>query len=257
MGWVDVLERLKQAAGLGGAPPVAATERRKALRVQRRVGLLGKRSEGERIPLMAFNFSAKGVQVQSPQALKKGEVLALMLNTKQDEHRQIMGVIEDSVQATVTWCRKRSNGVSYDCGLAFVIDTTERQRVTAHFLLDNCKVGIRDPREHRKSPRVFAEMRGMMVVSGDSETIEIEVKDIAIGGVLALSPKMLPKGTNLELKVFLPNDAKSLNCQGTVLRCIRLDPKTYELGISLTEVSKDHRERLIASLSKILAARSG
>jgi hypothetical protein len=257
MGWVEVLERLKQAAGLGGARPVAATERRKALRVQRRVGLLGKRADGERLPLMAFNFSAKGVLVQSPQTLKKGELVSLQLNTRQDDNRQIMGAIEDSVQARVLWSRKRTNGLSYDIGMAFVIDTPERQKVTAHFLLDNCKVGIRDPREHRKSPRVLAEMRGMMMKTGDNNTIQIAVKDIALGGVLALSPKPMEVGTAVDLKVFLPKDDDALVCQGSVLRCIRLDPSTFELGIALTEVSKDHRERLVSALSKILASRVG
>lgn len=252
MGWTDLIDRFKRAAGLAGGATeaIAASEKRRAFRVARHVALLGFRANGQKVNLLAIEFGATGLRVESPARLEKDEVLRLVLEQAQ-AHRGDVDVDDDAPRARVVWARKRKDLPTQHAGLAFVLDTPEQRRAAAHFVLDDCRVGIRNPRESRKVPRVRADMEALLMTS-DGSTVKARARDIALGGVLLDSPRDFGNGTVLDVKVFLPGDAPALVCQGQVLRCVRLGPRAYELGLVFTKVADDHQERLVACLSEML-----
>lgn len=250
MRWVDILERLKRATGLTDRQ-VAALEKRRAFRVTRRMGLLCVRDGGEKVPLLALDFGAQGLRVESPVRLRKDEIVVLYTARKPELHRQDIDVDDDAPRARIVWTRKRKDQPSHEVGMAFLLDSPAERRAAAHFLLDDCRVGIRNPKEHRKSPRVAAEMRGM-VMTADCNMWDVTVKDIAVGGVLVVGGRPLERNTSVDVKVFLPDTAHALTCTGTVVRCLRLGTRSFELGIAFTSVGDDHRDRLVTALSRLM-----
>lgn len=256
MRWVDLLERLKRATGLTDRQ-VAALEKRRALRVWRRVGLIGVRTGNEKVNMQGLNFGASGMRVETPIRLRKDEVVVLFRARQPEElqHRQDIDVDDDAPRARVVWVRKRKDALSFECGMSFLIDTPSQRKAAAHFLLDDCRVGIRNPKELRKSPRITADMRGL-VMTTDCNTSDIMVKDIAVGGLLAIGARSIERNTGVDVKVFLPDSSSAMTCKGTVVRCLKIAPRSFELGIAFTSVGSDHRERLVTCLSKMMNAAS-
>lgn len=244
MAWMDFLGRLLRATGLTDRQ-VAALEKRRTFRVARRIGLLGVREGGDNVPLVAANFGAWGLRVASPVRLRKDEVLTLHRARQPEEGEALVAVA--SPTARVVWSRRRKAGASYETGLVFVTDTDAQRRAAAAFLVDDCRVGIRDARENRRAPRVAAEMRGS-VMTPDCRIYDVVVRDVAVGGVLATSNRAIERNVEVNLKVALPQVAQPLACRGTVVRCTRRGPQ-YELGIAFTAVSDAHREALVSYLS--------
>lgn len=256
MGWMDIIDRLKQATGLTDRQ-VAALEKRGSLRIQKRVSMIGIRvgdgKVSEKVPMLAVDLAAKGLRVEAPVRLKKDELYTLHkeLHSESDARRTNIDVECDAPLARVVWCRKRKDALHHDVGLSFVIDTAEQRRAVAHFLLEDCRLGIRDPREHRKAPRVASETRAYLRTL-EGNTVEGSARDIAVGGALVVTTQPLERNTRLEIRIFLPGSAETLHCNGTVVRCIKIDTREWELGISFTAVENDHRNRLVAALSKAL-----
>jgi hypothetical protein len=253
MSWVDILERLKRATGLTDRQ-VAAMEKRRAFRVVRRVGLLGIRPGGDKVPMMALDFAAQGLRVESPVRLRKEEIVVLYRALQpEDLHRHDIDADDDAPRARVVWVRKRKDSVSFELGMAFLIDSAAQRKAVAHFLLDDCRVGIRNPREMRRTPRVAAELRGL-VMTADCNTSDVTVKDLAVGGALVVSPRQIERNSPVDLKIFLPNAPQALQAKGTVVRCLRVGARSFELGVSFTTVADDHRDRLVSCLSRLLGA---
>lgn len=252
MGWLDIIDRLKRATGLS-EKQVAALEKRGSLRVQRQVSLIGV-LDAEKIALLGLDLSAKGLRAHSPTRLKRGDRLSLIKDYSSDreKHRHDIDVINDAPTARVVWIRKRRNALNFEVGFAFDIDTPEQRRAVARFVLEDCRLGIRDPREHRKAPRVHSEMRALMLTA-DGTTHEGLTRDVALGGALVEMKNDLLRNTTVDIKVFLPGDGPALHCKGTVVRSQRLVEKTYELAVAFGELDAAQRERLVTALSKLLA----
>lgn len=259
MGWMDIIDRLKEATGLTDRQ-VAAMEKRGSLRIQKRVSMIGIRvGDGEisdKIPMLAVDLAAKGLRVEVPLRLKKDDLYTLHkeIHLESEQRRTNIDVECDAPLARVVWCRKRRDVLHHDVGLSFVIDTADQRRAVAHFLLSECRVGISDPREHRKAPRVFSDTKAYLRTA-DGNTIEASARDIAVGGALILTNQPVERNTRLEIRLFLPGSSETLHCRGVVVRCLKVDVREWELGVAFTDVEKDHRNRLIAALSKALNTR--
>lgn len=250
MRWSDILERLWKATGLTDRQ-LAKLEKRKALRVTRRFGLIGIREGGENVPLMALDCAATGMRVECAERLKKGEILTLTLRAP-DARRPSINPREVAL-ARAVWIRKQKNLLTHEVGLGFVLDTQDQRRGVAYFLLHECKVGIANPRENRQAPRVGANVRAQIKIAG-REAMTATVKDIAVGGLLLISPESLERRIKVEVAVFLPGTSSPLECAGDVVRCAKIDHVKHELGIVFTSVPDDHKERLVSYLSKLLQA---
>lgn len=249
MGWMDFLGRLLRATGLTDRQ-VASLEKRSTFRVARRISLLGTRAEGETVPLVATNLGAWGLRVESPVRLRKDEVLTLH-RARQPEEGAAQAASSSPI-VRVVWSRRRKAGASHETGLVFVTDTETRRRAAASFLVDDCRVGIRDPRENRRAPRVAAEMRGS-VMTPDCRIYDVVLRDIAVGGVLASSSRAIERNVEVDLKVALPQVPQPLVCRGTVVRCTRRGSQ-YELGVAFTSISDANREVLVGYLSRQLSS---
>ncbi|MBM3463079.1 MAG: PilZ domain-containing protein [Armatimonadetes bacterium] len=252
MKWTDLVDRFKRASGLTDrqVEALAAAEKRRATRVRRQVALLGFRESGEKLSLLAIEFGASGLRVECAARLQKGEVLKLALEHGK-KHVSDIDTDDDAPSVRVVWVRRPGDLPNHQVGLAFVVDTPEQRRAAAHFVLDDCRVGIRDPRESRKLPRVRAEMEAL-VQTADGATIAAKARDIALGGVLLDVPRSMERGTSFDLKVFLPDAEQALVCRAEVVRCARVGTKTHEVGAAFTSVAENHRERLVACLSEML-----
>jgi hypothetical protein len=249
MAWGKFIEQLKDMAGLSGRK-VAAVQDRKAVRVKHQFALIGLRANGETVSLRAIDCAATGLRVESPQALKKGEVLRLTLPA--GAARPPMN--ENEVpRATIAWARKKRMLPTYILGLAFILDTPEQKKGVAHFLLDECKVIIGDPREHRRTPRTALRSRALLRTFG-GEPVSVDVRDISTGGMLVLADRAFNIRSKLEVTVFLDGVAKPVEFRGEVLRCAQVLPGTVEVGVSISSIEEEHSARLVRYLSQVLSS---
>ncbi|NDD30895.1 MAG: PilZ domain-containing protein [Proteobacteria bacterium] len=255
MGWMEIIERLKQATGLTDKQ-VAALEKRGALRVSKRVSLIGL-YERERVQMLAVDLSAKGLRVEASARMKKGDRVVIYKDNHHegDKHRVNIDVLDDAPVATVVWCRRSRSGLHHDVGLEFLIDTAAQKKAVAHFLLGDCKVGLRDPREHRKAPRISSDMKAY-VQTPDRTTYDATARDIAVGGALIIVGHPIERNTPVNVQVFLPGSKDALQGSGRVVRCTQVEVRKWELGIAFTQVNPDHRDRLVAALSSVLHTRA-
>lgn len=247
MGWSSFLGRLMQATGLT-ARQVASMEKRRVFRVRRHISLQGVRANGEPITLVAVNFGAWGMQVESPLRLRRDEAITLHRARQPEERDAPRG---GAPLGRVVWVRRRKSGGIHDVGLVFVTDTDAQRRDAAAFLVNDCRVGVADPREHRRAPRVPTEMRGS-IMTPDCRTSEVVVQDIAVGGALAVSPRSVERNVDIDMKVVVSEGTAPLSFHGTVVRSIRRG-RGYELGVAFTAVSAAHRDALVAYLSRRLS----
>lgn len=258
MGWMDIIDRLREATGLTDRQ-VAAMENRGTHRVRKRVHMIaipvGDGAGSEKVAMLAVDLAAKGLRAEVPVRLKKGDLYTLRTEKYESYGRRTnIDTGCDAPLARVVWCRKSKGATHHDVGLSFVIDTAEQRRAVAHFLLEECRVGLRDPREHRKAPRVISETKAYLRTA-EGDTIEGSARDIAVGGALVLAKQPLERNTRLELRIFLPGSSDTLHCKGTVVRCLKIDAREWELGIAFTDVERDHHSRLVSALSRALSAK--
>lgn len=251
MNWLTILERLKQAGNKVDGQ-LAALERRSSWRVSRRVGLWGFRQDGEKLHLMAVNFGPGGLRLESPRRFRIGEDLALRVPPKDDQKR---GLNDDSqdVRVKVVWCKKRKDYPTFDVGVQFTGNESDNARIAAKFLLDDCGVTIRNPKEKRRAPRAMVERMTGVFATKDGTMTNVQVLDLAVGGALINTPRNLEPGTDINLKIILGKDIQSLDCKAQVVRSRPgTEPRTFSLGLMFTEVQPDHKERLIKFLSRQL-----
>ncbi|MHB2019377.1 MAG: PilZ domain-containing protein [Candidatus Xenobia bacterium] len=250
MNWNQLLERLK---GLGANvdPQLSASERRRSWRVDRRVGLVGFRGNGQKLTLSAVNIGPGGVRVESGAPLRKGEELKLRPPYEQGRHADLAGS-EDGVWCRVVWCRKRKSGAGFEGGLMFLADRPGR--LTPQQLLESCGVLIHDPREQRKSPRIPVHLKGLMQKT-DGDVLEVSVSDLAVGGAQFISPQRLHVETRLPVKILLP-DGNTFESHAVIVR-VRPGPTedTVALGVTFIHTPPDQRERLTHYLSQQLSDR--
>lgn len=248
MRWGDFFDRLRRASGLTDRQ-VASLEKRKAFRVDRRFGVIGIRHHGENVAFMALDCAPTGLRIESAMRLKVGETLTLTV-AEPGSRRPSMNS-EEIPKARVVWVRKQKNLMTYEAGLAFLIDTPVQRRGVAYFLLEECKVGIHNPRENRKAPRVETDMHAIVRGKGFEEQ-SCKVRDISASGIMLISMKPLERSQTVNVSVHLPGEKKMLECEGDIVRCIKSGKDAFELGVSFTSVADDHKERLIAYLSRLL-----
>lgn len=251
MRWTDLLERLKRATGLSDRH-VASLEKRRGFRISQRIVLVGVRSDGENLHLVASNFGVQGLRVECSQRLKKDDRLSLFTQEQPEDARRGAVVRPEPPHARVVWVRKRKDPSVFDLGLAFILDTPTQRKSVAHFLLHDCRLGLRNARENRRMPRIHFKMGGQLTTA-DCNTSEVVVKDVSVGGALILSPRELARNTTVELTINLPETTPALQCKGTVVRSLKVG-RVFELGVSFTAVASDHQDRLVACLSRLLTA---
>ncbi len=260
MRWGEIIERLKRASGLSERM-VAALERRRAFRVSHRFALLGLCANGKKVPLMAVNVATSGMRVEASERLRRGE--SIVLRGSRPDQVATPGADDPGAPARVVWVRRRRNQEVYELGLQFQLDTPQQAKAVAWFLLDECRAGVLNPRENRRAPRVPAAWRARLT-GVDCNSIDVAVRDIAVGGVLVTASKYYPRDSRVDLEVYLPQEwgtsirgwsGKSgpLLCHGTVVRARQVAPHRVELGIAFTSVQADHEERLVACLSYLLS----
>lgn len=258
MGWMDVINRIKDAVGLTDKQ-VAALERRQVLRVHKKVSMVGVRCTNEQVPLIAVDFGPRGVRVESARPIEMADKMMIYSAHRCNEAFRNIEYGEDpnAPMAVVVWTKKTpKEGMGHAAGLAFVMETEAQHEAVAHFLLDDCEVGIAEGREHRMAPRISAELPATLTTA-EKQVLQGTVRDIAVGGALVWVASAVPRRTIVEVKVTLPGAATPLVCRGLVVRCVDRGDDGFELGLAFTVVPADHKERLVAVLSKNLLARPG
>lgn len=253
MGWIDIIERLKNAVGLTDNQ-IASLERRGRLRVQKRVPLVGIRPNSEQVHMVALDFAQRGIRVETGRAVQKDELFTVYVTRKAS---QVFRDVEFSTdvtapRASVVWVKYLKDKMSWEAGLSFHMETDTEVANVALFLLEDCGISIGEGREHRTSPRLSTELDASMKIVSTHETIAGKVRDIAVGGLLLMVPVAVPRHTIVELTLQFPGDPAPLTCRGVVVRSLPKGTDSCELGIALTVVADDHKQRLIKMLSKRL-----
>lgn len=261
MGWTDIIERFKYVVGLSEAQ-VAAEERRRMQRVSRQIGLIGVRDQPVQVVLTALDIGPRGLRVEGDRRLKNGERLYLYKTAPDGNRRNMVwkrvldfGKDLTAPCATVVWVRASRERTSFQAGLTFDTRTKAQRESVARFLLEECKVSVGEGRENRKAPRLAAELPVVVGTASDG-TFDGLVRDIAVGGALISVGAPLPRNTSVSASITLASKDAPLMCQGVVVRCLKREADTWELGVAFTSVASDHRDRLVALLSKNLRARN-
>ncbi|NDD29845.1 MAG: PilZ domain-containing protein [Proteobacteria bacterium] len=249
MDWVN---RLRSAAGITDRQ-LASLERRRALRVRRKVPVIAVRSNNHQVPVVAVEFGTQGLRLETAIRLKRGERVALYCARKPMEtfRGRAFGTDLSAPLASVRWTRYVRDRLSWEMGASFVVETDLQAAAVARFLLEECEVGIVEGREYRRAPRLTANMRGLLRLP-TKETVEVSVRDLAVGGALLLVAQEVPRHTMVRAEVVLSDDAEPLVCRGMVVRCLPRGRDRYELGVAFTGVADDHKQRLVAHLSQLL-----
>lgn len=254
MGWMDVIRRLQDAVGLTDRQ-VVALERRRLLRVPKRVAIVGIRKTDEQVHMVALDAGPNGLRVELGKRLQKGETLMLYSARQARQSFRNVGFGSDAaaVYGKIVWVKGHKDKIGHSAGIAFVLESGEDRAAVARFLLDDCDVGLVEGREHRMAPRVTSELSGFLKMPWN-ESIEGTVRDIAVGGALFIVSQPIPRHTIAEVHVDLPGMTTPLVCRGLVVRCIPRGTDVCELGIAFTVVAPDHKERLITTLARMLGA---
>jgi hypothetical protein len=231
---------------------MAAYERRSTWRVTRRVGLWGFRQDAEKIHLMGINFGPGGLRVESPRRFRLQEDLMLRVPPKGEDKSKGLDDSND-VRVKVVWVKKRKDYPTFDVGLQFTGNETDNARLAARFLLDDCGVTIRNPKEKRKAPRALVDKMSAIFSTRDGSMVNAGVIDLSVGGALLQSPRNVPAGEAVSVKIILAKDIPSLDCKATVIRSRPgTEPRTFALGIQFSQVPEDHKDRLVKFLSRQL-----
>lgn len=253
MRWTDLLDMLRRASGLSDRE-IAKLEKRKALRVERRFALVAQREDGESVAMMALDCAATGLKVEVGKRLKKDEIVKLAVKDFEKRRESINDA--EAPRAKVVWVRKSRELMTYELGLAFILDSAEQRRGVAYFLLNECKVGISNPKENRRAPRISTGLN-VQVRLQNGALITATVKDIAVGGVLMVTKGAIERKTAVEVRLFLADDpTKPMECQGTVVRCLVSSRDHFEIGVAFTGLTDEQKNRLVNALSKMLHSQS-
>lgn len=254
MGWLDVIERFRRTPShVPSDKEVAAHEKRKAWRISRQVSMLGFRADGAKMEVLGTNFSPGGMRIETAQRLKKDEEIRLRVVRPRENQPRSLEDEDDQVRVSVRWCRGHRSLPNFESGVMFVGTDAATHRKIARFLLEDCKLGMYNPREKRKTPRTPVEHLKAVFSTSDGTMTDALVLDLAVGGVLLLSSRPLEGQESLVLKIFLSPDRPALDCKGTVVRVTRGPrPQTFEMGVMFTEVARDHTERLVSVLASRL-----
>jgi hypothetical protein len=247
MQWGKIVEQFMSAAGLNERQ-MAGIEKRRSLRIDSGFGIVGHRSDGENIPFMVRNCGLSGLRVESPHRLRKGEVLILSLPGRLDDRES-----PTAPRARVVWSRKQRNLLGHDVGLTFVIENPDHSRRVAHFLIDDCRIGIGNPTEKRRAPRVPTEV-AVVFTTREGEMVDALARDLAVGGVLALTDRPIERHLDVAVRVTLPDGSGDLAFSGRVVRCVERRRHEWEVGVVFTRVPDGHKERLVTCLSRLLHA---
>lgn len=250
MGWMDVINRLKDAVGLTDRQ-VAALERRRVLRVQKKVGVVGIRCTSENVQMVAHDFGPRGLRLETATRLQKDEPLMIY---SAHQHKQSFRNVEYGDDPTapvgiVVWVKPSKDGLSNQIGLSFKMETEAERENVARFLLNDCEVGLTSSgKEHRLAPRVQSTLDARLETPNGE--MSGTVRDIAVGGALITVDQAMNRHSIVKTHIRLPDSAQPLVCRGVVVRCLQKENDQYELGIAFTTVPPDHKERLVSVLSR-------
>lgn len=252
MGWMDVIRRLQDAVGLTDRQ-IMALERRRLLRVRKRVSIVGIRKSDEQVHMVTLDVGPTGLQVEVGTRLQKGETVALYgAREVRQSFRNVGFGDPTAAYAKAVWVKGHKDKIGHTAGLAFVLESDEERSAVARFLLEDCDVSLAEGREHRLAPRVVSALSGFLKTPGN-EKPEGTVRDIAVGGALFIVSQPVPRHTITEVHIDLPGTSTPLVCRGLVVRCLPKGPDVCELGIAFTRVAPDHKERLVTTLARMLA----
>ncbi|MFA4888830.1 MAG: PilZ domain-containing protein [Candidatus Omnitrophota bacterium] len=106
--------------------------------------------------------------------------------------------------------------------------------------------------EQRKAARLDMPIKVQYRVLGERRDTSGEIRkaavtrDLSVGGCLLLVTEELPINSEVELQIFLGEDAnEALTIKGRIMRLNRAEKDLYEFGISFDSISKEAR-RLFA-----------
>lgn len=102
--------------------------------------------------------------------------------------------------------------------------------------------------ERRKFLRFATEMRMEYMVSQRNEINGVTcIKDLSREGMRCLTPRQFEKGTMLDMKFLLPDDAKPVYLTGEVVWTDKSDEKDsgYMMGIKFSKIDTLDRVRLL------------
>lgn len=249
MRWFGVIDLLRRVSRRSSCH-MADHEKRKALRVARSFALVAQRQDGETVPMTVVDCACKGLRVECARRLQRGEMVKLAL--KDFDERWERTNFDEVPRATVVWERRHRELLTYQIGLAFLLDTPAQRRGIANFLLNECKVGITNPREQRHAPRISTAMN-VQVRRENGFLFNATVKNIAVGGALLATIRPLAENERIEISVFLNEDSSTpLQCAGNVRRCQPGTRNSYEVGVAFTTLSKRNLGRLAGAISRLL-----
>lgn len=258
MGWLDIIERFKGAPAQGPADQeITSHEKRKAWRISRQVAMVGFRADGSKFEVLGTNFSPGGMRIETAARLKKDEEIRLRVTRPRVNQPRSLEDEDDQVLVSVRWCRGHRSLPNFESGVMFVGSDAQTRRKIARFLLEDCRLGMYDPRERRKVPRTPVEGMKAVFSTEDGTVSDARVLDLAVGGVLLESLRSLEVREPLALKIFLAPDLPTLDCRGTVVRATRVvQSRTFEIGVMFTDVPRDHNQRLVGVLANLLRGES-
>jgi len=102
----------------------------------------------------------------------------------------------------------------------------------------------------RRHPRFPVQLPVELQPENTNEILKCQSVDISIGGIMVVAPTNISLLSIVKLKVFLPQEANPVQCQGTVRYCIEQDSPetgkttTYNVGISIDLIDEQNQKRI-------------
>lgn len=250
MSWGNLVGKLRDVLVPKGKSD--ALEKRKTWREKGKVEVLGFRADGEELDLVVIEFSAGGIRLQSPFPLKKGEELTLRLSRGKHQAFSLDEKQQQDPRVRVMWSQRRGVGSTYHCGAMFVMDDPAQRKAVARFLIEDCKVTIRNPEEKRKTTRVSLHAKAVFS-SPDGSMTAAEVLNISLGGASLKANRSLQVSTRVHLKVKL-SDKRDFECNGVIVRCQEVGQhRIYKLAVKFEEPPEEQQKILLAGLAELRA----
>jgi c-di-GMP-binding flagellar brake protein YcgR len=245
MNWVHLLARLKRLLSTGHDPVDRRAHSRMAVDMPVTVIITYENTPRE---ARIINVGVGGLALESNIEFMVGDRVQLMMPQASDDQRFMV--------QTVWRQRKKKGSDVYLSGMKFVVDTLQRKRTVAKFLLEDCKLGSLQPQERRKYLRVYIpqELTAHLVVKNGPKW-DVRVLDLAMGGALLHCPQAVASGTQIGIRLNVEAGEPTIDCVGRVVRSVARD-KDWEVGMAFEHVGSGHAARLKAFLVRTLSAGS-
>lgn len=219
------LKRLLSSINFMVTEDVNTLDQRRAPRVECRCEVAFVDMNGQKSSGVLVDLSKSGIQLECPKKLRKGLTIAIKAPHQETLDRTA------PLMATVKWCRKKADS-GYAIGLALPPEVVGDPHWLKALLQ---QLGYDENSQRREFIRAKSDLPGRLLPEGAEETeaIEVEVRNLGMGGALLKAVYSLTKDSSFYLSLGPLEDLPILRIRGTILRVVEGDdhilyPTTFQ-----------------------------